>query len=587
MLSVLAPTKQKLFNKRIFGFDIETYNDNKNFLMASIVGKDYKKFFYTPEQLIKEVESNTIFRNSVICATNLSFDFFGTFLHNENFYTLFRGSDLLLAKTHFHHNKFCKTAKIKTKSLKSLLFLDSLNFAKLSVEKMGEVIGLSKLNHPSFLGEHPKNAAEWDIMKEYNLRDSEITLKFMEFLITSFEYLGSTFKNTLAATSMSLFKNKYLKDRYFQPDEDILLEQFESYFGGRTEVFKRGYFENYNYYDFNSLYPSVMVDNVYPNPNSLRITYSNTNKYINQYEGCSNVELFCPYMKYPLLPVRNEIGRVIFPVGNIKGWYTHIEIREAMSLGYVLTKVIKTHYFKEVCSPFKDYMTDLYSIRNDFKSNNNPMEFVVKIMMNSLYGKFGQKFLNKDNWVHESQIDYEDLLKYETFETKGDYVRITENLRPSAFCIPIWASYVTSYGRIKMHRAIVEHNPIYCDTDSLMTKDTIETSDKLGDLKLEMSIKEGIIVRPKFYALVSSKDEDYVKIKGLAKRLNFLEFIGLMHYPKVKFNKFTKFKEAIRRNLIPNQIIETSKEFSLEDEKRVWSNEFDYKVLEDSLPISI
>ena len=114
----------------------------------------------------------------------------------------------------------------------------------------------------------------------------------MKFLINSFEHLGATFKNTLASTSMSLFKNKYLKEVYFQPKEEILLEQFESCFGGRSEAFKRGTFENYNYYDFNSLYPSDMFENEFPDPNSLRITYKNTNEYINNYHGISKVDIY-------------------------------------------------------------------------------------------------------------------------------------------------------------------------------------------------------------------------------------------------------------------------------------------------------
>lgn len=584
---VLKPTKQRMFNKKIFGFDIETANDNKEFVVASIVGENYKKFFYTKGQLNEEVKNNKIFRNAVIFATNLSFDFFGTFFNEkdaENFFTLFRGSDLLLAKTYFYKEEFHKEAKIKTKSLKSLLFLDSMNFAKLSVAKMGEIIGLSKLKSPSFLGKEPQSEQEWKILKDYNLRDSEITLQFMEFLIKSFETLGATFKNTLASTSMSLFKNKYLDQNYFQPSEEILIEQFKSYYGGRTEVFKRGYFKDYNYYDFNSLYPSVMVDEVFPNPNTLRITRRNDLHHINNFEGISDVDIFVFPCKYPILPVRNEEGRVIFPTGNIRGWYTHIELREAIKQGAVVKKVHKTQYFLETCTPFKGFMEDLYNFRNDLKAKNNPMEYVVKITMNSLYGKFGQKFLNRDNWIHVKMITEKDLEEAETIERKGEYIRLVQSSRPSSFCIPIWASYVTAYGRIKLHRAIEKYNPIYCDTDSLITRETIETSNQLGDLKLEMKIDEGIVVRPKFYALKDSEN-DYIKIKGLAKRLNFLEFIGLMHYPKVEYDKFTKFKEALRRNLIPNQIIQVSKEFSLEDEKRIWKNKFNYHELEDSVPL--
>ena len=120
----LAPTKQKIFNKRIFGFDIETYDDNKKFLCASIIGDDGYQFQTDDKgKFIEEIKNNSIFRNSVLFATNLSFDFFGTFFSTDerkNFYTLFRGSDLLLAETHFYKDEFYPFSQPPTKSKKTL-----------------------------------------------------------------------------------------------------------------------------------------------------------------------------------------------------------------------------------------------------------------------------------------------------------------------------------------------------------------------------------------------------------------------------------------------------------------------------------
>jgi hypothetical protein len=592
---ILASTKQKLFNKKIYGFDIETNNNNKNFVLASIYSDDFQKHYYSKDELINDLRTNKIFRNAVICATNLSFDFFGTFFNQEdskNFFTLFRGSDLLMAKTYFYKDDFHREAKVKTKSLKSLLFLDSLNFAKLSVEKMGAILKIPKLQKPACLGKDMLSQQDYKELEIYNLRDSEITYKFMKFLISTFEEIGATFKNTLASTSMSLFKNKYLGDaRYFQPPVAVLLEQFESYYGGRTEAFKRGEFHNKNYYDFNSLYPAVMLQE-FPNPNSLRITYKNTNHYINKYHGISKIDAFVfQNTPYPILPTRLENGRVIFPTGNLTGWYTHPEIREAVKHGMVIKKVHKTHYYKEVCFPFKNFVTDLYELRNKFKEEKNIMEYVVKITMNSLYGKFGQRFMDKDNWIHESYFKLENLKLGDTFERKGNYIRLNKEFSPPAnFCIPIWASYVASYGRIKLHRAIILTDPIYCDTDSLITDKELPTSNKLGDLKLELRIKTGVVVRPKFYALMDDKDHEHVKIKGMGRRLNYLEFLGLcsplLTDKTIHYNKFAKFKEALRRDLIPNEIIATHKEFSLDDEKRNWENKFSLN-FENSIPVNI
>jgi len=505
LTQVLKATKQRLFKKKIYGFDIETKNNNKDFVLASIYCDKFQKFYYSKDEFMYDIKNKYDFRNSVIFATNLSFDFFGTFFgssESKNFYTLFRGSDLLLAKTHFHNDTFTNVAKINSKSLKSLLFLDSLNYAQLSVAKMGKVIGIPKLKAPRCLGQEIETKADFEELKTYNMRDSEITYKFMKFYINSSEKIGGTFKNTIASNSMALFKNAYLGDaKYYQPNEIVLLEQFESYYGGRTEAFKRGYFEDKNYYDFNSLYPTVMLDEL-PDPNSLRINRKNTVKYINKYEGISKVDVFVFHnQKYPVLPFRNDIGRVIFPTGNISGWYTHIELRKAVEQGAVIKKVYKSQYFIKNCRPFKDFVTDLYNLRKEYKADNNPLEFVTKITLNSLYGKFGQKFKDKDNWVHKDAISLKELSKQKTIERKGDYLRIVQDCKPSAFCIPIWATYITAKARLKLHNTLLVTNPIYCDTDSVITEKEIVTGDELGDLKLEMKIKRGVVVRPKFYAV--------------------------------------------------------------------------------------
>jgi len=600
---VLKATKQRFNKKAVFGFDIETHNNNKEFTLASIVGYDldnklFKKVYYSKEDLIKDLKINTLFHDALIFATNLSFDFFGVFFNSEeskNFKTLFRGTSLLMAKSYIKNNEFTPYSKDKSRNYnKSLTFIDSMNYAQLSVKKMGDIIGISKLESPSFLGKYPLNQLQWDQLKEYNIRDSIVTFEFMKFLIKAFEDLGATFKLTIASTSMSLFKNKYLKQKYYIHKEDILKEIFKSYYGGRTEAFKRGIFTNANYYDFNSLYPSVMYNKVYPDPNTLRTTRLNTNKYIMNYEGVSNIEINIPYTNIPVLPHRAKNGKVIFPCGNLKGWYTHIEIREAIKQGAILTKVYKTHYYMRTCSPFKDYVSTLYNKRLEYKKINSPMQYVTKIFMNSLYGKFGQRFTNKENTIHESLVTKRDLDNATNIIRNKDYFVLRQDTKPSSFCVPIWAVYIASYSRLKLFKVLKDNDPIYCDTDSIITKNTLKYSKKLGDLDLEIKIKEGVVVRPKFYALVDENTQ-YVKIKGLSRRLSYYEFIGLLSIPdfyenipftkSIEYTKFCKFKEALRRDFIPNETIFTQKHFNLEDSKRIWDQVFEYKKFQISKPI--
>lgn len=582
--------------------------------MSSVYSYDDIDMFYIRQnKLINDMKCSEHFHNSVNVATNLGFDFFGTFYQLDDikeFMILLRGSQLIYAKSYIDNNKF--NYKSQNKHKKSIKFLDTMNYIPMGVKAIGEFLKIPKLDVNEIIGQVPKNANECYFMMIYNMRDAKISSKFMIFLKESFEYLGATFKDTIASTSMSLYKNKYLKSIYFRHDINDLIDIFKAYYGGRCEVFKRGTIKEHNYYDFNSMYSSVMHDNVFPDPNTHRISYDNTIEKIMNYEGISLIDAECPNIKIPILPVRLENKKVIFPIGDIKGWYSHIELREAIKNGLIIMKVNKTHYYKGVCKPFKDFVSDLYSKRMIYQAEKNPMEMVVKLLLNSLYGKFGQKFIDIQNIMPINMIDEAFLEKYTIIERIGNFVRISERYSdPMNYCIPIWAVYVTAYGRLKLWNKLNEINPVYCDTDSIITNHDLVTNNKLGNLKLEMRIKEAVIVKPKFYAIKGFKNNDNIeeiKIKGFSravsfleisgeelklhgrkkKFLSYLEFKGFLLNPNARYNKFVKFKEALRRHLLPNEDIIVKKSFSINDDKRIWtSKKFNINNLEDSRPIMI
>lgn len=570
--SILKPAKQKGNNRKIYGFDIETYDKNRKFLLASIWGEHFKKTYFDKDSLINDLKQKK-FHNSYIAATNLSFDFFGTF-HNRPeiafFNTLFRGSSLLYAKTYIKNKGFKREW---SNNSKPLTFIDTGNYAGLSVEKLGKIINIPKFEKPGFLGEYPKSRNEWDIMIQYNMRDSEISAKALNYFFDSFYKMGASIKPTIASTSMSLFKNRYLKEDYFRHPVPVLDEIFKGYYGGRTEVFERGLFHNLNYYDVNSMYPYVMREYEYPDPNSLRITYKEDIDYIHSFEGMSNVSISAPYNEYPLLPVRFD-NKLIFPYGMFSGWYTHIELRRAMELGYTITKIRKIIYYRDKCRPFKEFVDELYKKRMDYKEKNNPMEFTAKILLNSLYGKFGQKFRDKDNWVPIPPT-IEELDKIDFYEREGEYIRIKQAFRePAAFTIPIWAAYVTAYARILLQRLISRAGAVYCDTDSIVTRKKLITGSGLGELKLEAVLNEAVFIKPKMYAFKSSNSST-VKIKGLGVKIGYHQFISEFIKRRAwDYTKFLKFKEALRRDMLPNEIVKMVKAFGLNDDKRVWSGEF-------------
>lgn len=576
----LNPLKTSIKQKPLWGFDIETYSDKNKFLMGSIVGDfNINKTFWNKEEFIDFLKQKArLFGHGYIFATNLNFDAMA----------LFDKSSLFNKITPIIKNSQMLCTGIDLGKNKKLKFVDSWNFAKISVKKMGEMINIHKLNHPEFLGEKISDYYKKIILEEYNLRDSEITYKFMKFLQNGFNDLGCNLKLTLASTSMDLFRRRFLKKKLYQPERNILNYSYNAYYGGRTEVIKRGKIRNINYYDVNSLYPSVMV-NDYPDPNSIKFSKTIKKETIYKYEGIAKVNITTPeYMYIPYLPCRYEINKqnkLIFPLGTFTGYYTFFELRKALKLGYRINKFYNGILYINKFKPFIDYVNTLYDMRKEYKKANDYREYITKIMLNSLYGKFAQKIDTKEIIIHVDRMTEEKIKAAVKISRSGDFFILNKPYkRVPIFVNPIFSIYTTAYARDKLYdymQKYNEHKTYYYDTDSLFTKAELPTSNKLGSMKKEFTIKKGILVKPKMYLM-----DEYVKCKGCFK-MDKDGFLDLLISKKFKMTKFVKFKEANRRKLEYNQVIELEKSLDLEDNKRAWQDKFNPDTIQDSVPISL
>jgi hypothetical protein len=331
-----------------------------------------------------------------------------------------------------------------------------------------------------------------------------------------------------------------------------------------------------------------MKEKDFPNPNSLRIHEQGDINCIMNYEGVSHVAVHVPKTDYPLLPYR-DTDNLLFPYGLFEGWYSNVELREALKRGAKLLAIYECYFYTETCRPFTNYVEDLYKKRMEFKADNNPMQEVTKLLLNSLYGKFAQKFDKVEVLNHIDACTLKELQS--EHEQIGDFVRIVRDKEPSSFNINIWSVYVTAYARILLKSYIDIANPVYVDTDSVICDKFIEDSKLLGRLKIEHRIEQGIFVRPKMYAFVNDmcnpKDSNIVKCKGIkTKGMGYLDFYELLEHFTVKQQRFTKFKTALRSKglLTPNEIIDIVKSYDIEDKKRSWKYKFNRDNSQDSEP---
>ena len=569
----MTPLKPRPFLGDLYGFDVETANKNKDFVLAVITHKD-KSWTFNDREELAEFFTTKRFRGSRIIATNLQFDFNQTFFglpQAQDYALTWRGSDLIKA--------------VKSYKRQSVTFLDTMNYAPFSVKRWGEILNTPKFNPPSFLGSHPKTLKDYKQLEDYCRQDSRVSEKTAEFLYESFTDLGGSPKNTIAGTSINLFRSKFLKKTYFRHEIPTLLEQYKAYYGGRVEAIRRGRVRNHTVYDINSLYPSIMRDEEFPDPNRVRVTNYPRMDYINSFEGVSYCHITAPEMFRPYLPLRHD-NKLIFPYGSFKAWYTHLELRKAMSIGYEV-KPIKTHYYPlKNITPFKEFVDFLYSKRLEFQKNNDPMEIVVKLLLNSLYGKFGQKFTDRVEYQPESWLTTEKLKSISFLERIGDYLRIKKDIsRPAVFTFPIWSAYVTAHARTRLWDLATKYDACYYDTDSIMTKKSPPTSTELGALKVEYNVKDGVIVRPKMY-LIDDGEVTKVKAKGVSRISNEM-FASVLVGETLEYPRFSKFREALRRNLTPNEIINQVKHLNLEDSKRLWKDPFNADEWQESQPLFI
>jgi len=602
LILVLYPKNYSKRSKKphkIFGFDIETFGDMNDFYMGSVYSDDGIKVFYDKSEMKKFFLSKSIHRyKHMVVATNLMFDFFALFDYEEleDFNFIFRGSELITCKKELKH--------LKDKQKRYIRFTDTFHFAtKMSVKNLGRIIGVPKYDTPIFIGEIPNDDpyismldtkitySQKGYMELYNIRDSEITYKFTKFFENSLIGMGGELKPTIASISLNYFRLKYLNNKYRTPSHDENLLLYKGYYGGRTEAFKRGKIKNKYYYDFNSLYPSVML-NDYPDPNSLIKVNKSSLYYIENYDGVTNVRIRSPKnLKIPLLPLRLN-NKLIFPLGEFISSYTHLELRKALSLGYEIINIYEGVYFTEKINIFKEFVTDNYNKRIRYKREGNPIQHTFKIILNSLYGKFGQKYDEKQDihFINNFDFSNNNVSKYESVEVLKDFFVITKKLndKPPSFSQPIWSIYVTAYGRLLMYETFEKigfDNVFYCDTDSIFTDVKLEEGENLGQLKLEQFIKEGLIIKPKFYEIDGS-----VKAKGLKGFSTRENLISLINDGTYKSFKFCKLKESLRRTeyFRVNQKIMVEKRINFNDNKRFWfDKDFNINELHDSIPLNI
>jgi hypothetical protein len=434
------------------------------------------------------------------------------------------------------------------------------------VSRIGEMIGFSK-DEPDI----DWNRCLCDVepskkLVNYCKRDSEIVRRWMNnHLQPVVNEFGGQLERTAAGTSMNTWRRSFMDSEETYAVLPEWSRDFirQSYRGGRTEMFYKGeYPETVYAYDINSLYPSVYGTYDLPDPNSAkgRINPSVGELYDllnSDCEGFARCTTTSPDAHIPYLKHFNEDlgpqGKLTFPTGTFQDTHSFLELREALKRGYEIQEVEKLVFFMETCNPFQDFTQTLYDLKQQYGDEDPVKYLVVKLLLNSFYGRFGIDATSDDagyfvfpktkqklkeglfetqHWTNLMANAYDDGKLDWYFEPFSD--------RPPAYCQPAWASYITAGARHELYEWFeeVDMEVLYCDTDSLYTPQKLPQhclSSELGAMgkefegrvdfhreKAYVKYKDGVISGVKCSGLnVSSLAED--EQTALKKARNALE----------------------------------------------------------------
>jgi hypothetical protein len=435
----------------------------------------------------------------------------------------------------------------------------------------------------------------------------EILVKFNELIFQNWSINIHKYP-TLPSLTFGIFRSNFLEMYTIPKIGGTMFNDIrESYTGGHTDIY-HGFGKNLNIYDINSLYPTAMkffdmpvgpvyyfegnIDNFKSFLKNLFNDFSNKKAF-----GFFYVKVTTPeFMERPLLQVKvktNSGFRTIAPLGSWEMWIFSEEMECYKQYGYKF-EIIKGYAFQRA-NLFEEFIDSLYHIKQN-TDKSDPMYLISKLLMNSLYGRFGmdvnlsvniilknneiKNFVN-NNIIVEDIIDLKNgksLLVYKSNTTVND--DNTDNWTMVNIAI---ASAITAYSRIIMSKYLGDPSikVWMTDTDSLVTDSVLETGNGLGEFKLEKTCSEMTFIAPKVYGGIETNNTEFTKVKGYKNNLPYSELKSLLSLDNILSLEQTKsYKSLIDANisvkdqLYSLQITDSKREIIFENQKFAYTKPY-------------
>lgn len=397
------------------------------------------------------------------------------------------------------------------------IFVDSFFLLRTSLRNIMAAMGLEKGGAEESVEQFYAPLPE---LRAYNENDCTGLYAAINQFQAEILALNGELMPTIASTAMRLFRRAYLqRDIQTSRAENLILR--EAYIASRVEVFKKQG-SDLCQYDINSSFPASMT---LPCPGELqRITLQ-----LPESGDCffADVTVRIPDMDIPPLPYRRA-GKVFFPTGEWRQWYSGVDVRLAEEKGQIV-KVHECHHYDQRLD-LREYVLDIYERRKN--STSDFQREIYKILLNSLYGKFGEQTEKTKLLLHPEDFDSYLRPDVRTGVIPGERVNgmdgavlVTEDREIAHEHLP-FAVHITAHSRKKITEILwMAGDAYYADTDCAVTQNrNIPVSAELGDLKLESDILNGFFFAPKFYLVEerkANKKSGEIEVKWKVKSKGF------------------------------------------------------------------
>lgn len=393
-------------------------------------------------------------------------------------------------------------------------WIDSMNWFCNSVEELGRSVGMEKLPMP----EADDLLPDW---RTYCFRDCEIVAKAVLGLMSKMEELGfGMLRPTLASTAFAVYRRRFLRQTLDLPKSEFHRSQArQAYFGGWVWPYSLGEVGGeLVQLDVVSMYPAVMIDGLFPTTLKTILSSPKLETLTSLMEN--NYLMALCAVEARSQPALVRIHKRTLPVlGLAVVWLTHEELARRLEKEEVV-RVFKVHVYDQA-PIFHDYIAALWKLRQEFTARGDEVgRLVVKLLMNSLYGKFGQrgaeyKYLTVPHSLKRMMPEFIVDVDGDVIETRhqaGGLLRIKRTAGESHYSHPAVAAAVTAKARWflwDLIELIGRERVFYADTDSILTnaegflkiKELGFVGSELGKLKPEFFAEGGVIHGKKDYRL--------------------------------------------------------------------------------------